>query len=167
MSGINHIIDSRIRHLRRVQVLSLAALSEQSGVSRSNISLIERGESGVTATVLDQLGAALGVNAVSLFEQATVTPVPVSRVEDQPVWTDPASGYVHRNLSPRIDSLLQLVKVCFPPGQRVAYKLTVRDVGVQQQMWLIEGAMEVTVSESDYMLSNGDCLAMRLDHPIA
>lgn len=163
---INHLIAQRLRQLRAAQSLSLAALAERSGVSRSNISLIERGESSATATVLDKLSAALGVTVASLFEQATSTPAPVSRVADQPVWTDPQSGYMRRNLSPPIDSPIQLVEVSFPPGQRVAFEAAVRDVDVEQQVWLIEGTMEVMVGASRWLLCAGDCLAMRLDQPI-
>ena len=165
---INHLIAQRLRELRDAQGLSLAALAERSGVSKSNISLIERGESSATATVLDKLSAALGVTVASLFEKPPEdTPSPVSRANDQPVWTDPGSGYVRRNLSPNLYSPIQLVEVSFPAGQRVAYETSARDVDVHQQVWIIEGTMEVTVGESLWTLEMGDCLAMRLDQPIA
>ncbi|MEH6433742.1 helix-turn-helix domain-containing protein [Massilia sp. DD77] len=164
---INSVIANRVRQLRDLQNLSLAALADRSGVSRSNISLIERGESSATATVLDKLSAALGVTVASLFEQPVETPVPVSRAADQPIWTDPGSGYIRRNLSPLIDSPIQLVEVSFPPGRRVAYDTAARDVDVHQQVWLIEGMIEVTVGESHWTLSAGDCLAMHLDQPIS
>jgi transcriptional regulator with XRE-family HTH domain len=163
---INQQIARRIRELRDAQGLSLAALAERSGVSRSNISLIERGESSATATVLDKLSAALGVTVASLFEQAADAPSPVSRKEDQPVWTDPASGYVRRNLSPAVYSPIQLVEVSFPAGQRVAYETSGREVEVHQQVWIIEGEMEVTVGDTLWRLATGDGLAMRLDQPI-
>ena len=164
---INQLIAHRLRELRDTQGLSLAALAERSGVSKSNISLIERGESSATATVLDKLSAALGVTVASLFEKPVEdTPSPVSRVADQPVWTDPGSGYVRRNLSPAVYSPIQLVEVSFPAGQRVAYETSARDVDVHQQVWIIEGTMEVTVGSTLWTLDAGDCLAMRLDQPI-
>jgi len=165
---INHLIAQRLRELRDARGLTLALLAERSGVSKSNISLIERGESSATATVLDKLSAALGVTVASLFEKpADDAPSPVSRVEDQPVWTDPASGYVRRNLSPAMYSPIQLVEVSFPAGQRVAYETSARDVDVHQQVWIIEGTMEVGVGGTSWTLNAGDCLAMRLDQPIA
>ena len=164
---INHHIGQRVHALREAAGLSLAALAERSGVSRSNISLIERGESSATATVLDKLSAALGVTVASLFERASDAPSPVSRFADQPVWTDPGSGYVRRNLSPPLPAPLQLVEVAFPPGQRVAYETAARDVDVQQQVWIIAGTMVVTVGDTQWTLAAGDCLAMRLDRPIA
>jgi transcriptional regulator with XRE-family HTH domain len=163
---INQQIASRIRELRDAQGLSLAALAERSGVSRSNISLLERGESSATATVLDKLSAALGVTVASLFEQPADAPSPISRAADQPLWTDPASGYTRRNLSPGVYSPIQLVEVSFPAGQRVAYDTSARDVEVHQQVWIIEGEMEVTVGDAQWQLASGDCLAMRLDQPI-
>jgi transcriptional regulator with XRE-family HTH domain len=165
---INDLIAHRLRELRDAQGLSLALLAERSGVSKSQISLIERGESSATATVLDKLSAALGVTVASLFEQAPGdAPSPVSRRADQPVWTDPGSGYVRRNLSPGVYSPIQLVEVSFPAGQRVAYETSARDVDVHQQVWIIEGSMEVSVGQSNWTLQAGDCLAMRLDQPVA
>ncbi|MDN4053290.1 XRE family transcriptional regulator [Massilia sp. YIM B02763] len=163
---INLLIAARVRALRDERGLSLAALAERSGVSRSNISLIERGESSATATVLDKLSAALGVTVASLFERDTQAPSPVARAVDQPVWTDPGSGYVRRNLSPSVPAPIQLVEVSFPPGQRIAYETSTRDVDVQQQVWVIEGTMEVGVGDERWLLAAGDCLAMRLDRPI-
>ncbi|MFP2926058.1 helix-turn-helix domain-containing protein [Pyxidicoccus sp. 3LG] len=167
---INARLARRVRALRDAQGFSLEALAERSGVSRSNISLIERGESSPTAVVLDKLSAALGVTLASLFEDGTPSPAepsPVARAAEQPVWTDPASGYVRRNLSSAVRSPLQLVEVSFPAGQRVAYESGARDVDIHQQVWMMEGVMEVTVGKEQWRLEAGDCLTMRLDQPIS
>ncbi|MCE9670566.1 XRE family transcriptional regulator [Myxococcus stipitatus] len=166
---VNARIAQRVRALRDERSLSLEALAERSGVSRSNISLIERGQSSPTAVVLDKLSAALGVTLASLFEDAppdTAAPSPLARVTQQPIWKDPSSGYLRRNLSPPVGSPLQLVEVRFPAGQRVAYESASRDADIHQQVWLLEGVMELTVGESHWRLAAGDCLAMRLDRPI-
>lgn len=167
---INARIARRVRQLRDGAGYSLEALAERSGVSRSNISLIERGQSSPTAAVLDKLAAALGVTLASLFEDADAPPAaepsPLARVADQPLWTDPASGYVRRNVSPPARSPIQLVDVVFPAGQRVAYDATPRDNEVHQQVWMIDGTIELTVGETTWRLESGDCLAMQLDQPI-
>ncbi len=166
---VNARISRRVKDLREARGWSLDALAERSGVSRSNISLIERGQSSPTATVLDKLSAGLGVTVASLFEDAAsraVDPSPVARVTEQPVWSDPGSGYLRRNVSPPLRSPLQLVDVVFPAGQRVAYETGAREVEVHQQVWMIDGVMEVSVGEAQWRLAAGDCLAMRLDRPI-
>jgi transcriptional regulator with XRE-family HTH domain len=167
---VNQRIAARVHALRDQQGLSLDVLAERSKVSRSHISLIERGESSPTAAVLDRLATALGVALASLFEDAaSEAPTPLLRAADQPVWTDPASGYVRRNLSPSAAAArsgLQLVEVQFPAGARVALDSAVRDNEVHQQIWLMKGSMQITVGEVAWTLAAGDCLAMRLDQPI-
>ena len=50
--------------------------------------------------------------------------------------------------------------------QRVAYDTAAREVEIHQQVWMIEGVMEITVGEAHWRLEAGDCLAMRLDRAI-
>ncbi|RYF27031.1 MAG: XRE family transcriptional regulator [Comamonadaceae bacterium] len=171
---INTRIAQRLRELRDARGYSLEALAERSGVSRSNISLIERGRSSPTAVVLDKLAIGLSVALASFFDDSADgadspgrEPLsPLIRRADQPLWQDPASGYVRRRLSPPAPSPLQLVEVSFPPGQRVSLDSAVHDADIHQQVWLIEGRMELTVGDTTWPLAAGDCLAMQLNQPI-
>jgi transcriptional regulator with XRE-family HTH domain len=166
---INTLIAIRLRGLRDSCGLSLEALAKRSGVSRSNISLIERGESSPTAALLDKLAAALGVTLASLFEErqaASAAPSPLARAVDQPQWTDPASGYVRRNLSPSAPSPIQLVSASFPAGQRIVLDSPARENEIHQQIWVIEGTMEITIGDQLWRLEPGDCLAMRIEQHI-
>lgn len=54
-SDLKRRIAERVRELRAAQGLSLDAIASKSGVSRSMISLIERGESSPTAVVLEKI----------------------------------------------------------------------------------------------------------------
>ncbi len=165
---VNGRIALRVRELRQAQGLTLEQLSDRCGVSRSMISVVERGESSPTASLLDKLAAGLGVNLSSLFEAAQAGAVsPLARRAAQPEWRDPASGYLRRNLSPPgVDSPIQMVEVSFPPGAHVTYDNALR-ADVHQQVWVIEGVIEVSVGPHTHRLAEGDCLAMRLDAPTA
>ncbi|MBB3020194.1 transcriptional regulator with XRE-family HTH domain [Microvirga lupini] len=158
---------ARLRDLRVRAGLTLDGLAERTGVSRSMISLIERGESSPTAAVLDKLAAGLGVTLASLFAaQESAAASPLSRREDQRVWRDPESGYTRRNLSaPGFPSLVELVEVVLPAGARVAYDTGSRAATVHQQIWIIEGSIMLALGEDTFRLGTGDCLSMRLDRP--
>ena len=168
-ADINQRIADRVRTLRAAQSLTLDALAERSGVSRSMISLVERGESSPTAVLLEKLSAGLGTSLASLFEalpQADAPPSPLSRHAEQTPWRDPESGYVRRNLSPPgVSHTLQLVEVAFPPGARVAYDSPPRGTPIEQQVWVLEGRIEIGVGEARWRLDAGDCLAMPMDGP--
>ncbi len=159
----------RIKDLRTKRDLSLEQLAQLSGVSRSMISLIERAEASPTANVLDRLAASLGVTLAALFadaERADATPL--ARHAAQPVWRDPETGYLRRNLSPPgYPSPIELVEVVLPPRARVAYDSGARVSAVEQQVWLIDGALEITLGDAVHRLEPGDCLAMRVNRPIA
>src|ERR687890_2569628 len=117
-SDINAHLAERLRGLRSERGLTLDALAERAGVSRSMISLVERGESSPTAAVLDKLAAGLGVTLASLFaEKDSAGASPLARRADQRVWRDPDSGYMRRNLSPAgFPTPIELVEVVLPPG---------------------------------------------------
>ncbi len=169
-SDLNQRIAERVRDQRATQGLSLDALASKSGVSRSMISLIERGESSPTAVVLEKLAAGLGVMLASLFDTPAATAQalsgPVARRDDQPQWQDPASGYLRRNVSqPGVPQPMQIIEVHFPPHGRVAFETGARDLRVHQQVWVLEGAIDITLGAERHQLREGDCLAMQLDRP--
>jgi len=162
---IDALLAARVRDLRKARSLTLEQLADQSGVSRSMISLIERQETSPTAAVLNKLADALGVSLPALFaaDAAHADPQPLSRRADQPVWTDPASGYVRRHLSPAgVDSPIELVEVVFPAGETVVFDNPVRKRGIHQQLWVLEGAMDITLGAQTWHTAAGDCLAMEL-----
>ena len=47
----------------------------------------------------------------------------------------------------------------------MAFETGVRGVRVHQQVWVLEGTMEITVGRECHRLREGDCLAMQLDRP--
>ncbi|MES2529685.1 MAG: XRE family transcriptional regulator [Pseudomonadota bacterium] len=166
-ADINQRIASRVAALRAASNLSLEALAARSGVGRSTISLIERGETSATAVVLEKVAAGLGVALAALFETERAAPSPLMRRAEQPVWQDPASGYVRRNVSPPDHaSPLRIVEVDFPAGARVVMEGASPGAALHQQIWLLEGTMELAHGGARWRLEAGDCLAMDLEGPL-
>lgn len=181
-ADLSQRLAARVRGLRRDAGLTLDQLARASGVSRSAISLIERGETAATAVVLERLATALGQTLAALFDapppgrsdsrrRGTAAapappPSPVARLADQPLWQDPGSGYRRRNVSPAgWPQPFQIVEVHFPPGARVAFETTERAHATPQQVWVLEGRIDVTTGSGTHPLHTGDCLAMVLDAP--
>ena len=167
LDDINQRIARRVAGLRANGGLSLDALAARSGVSRSTISLIERGETSATAVVLEKLAAGLGVALAALFEVERAAPGPLMRRGEQSEWRDPASGYLRRNVSPPDHpSPMRIVEVEFPAGKRVVLEGAGPHAVIHQQVWLLAGAMVLTHGGQTHRLEAGDCLAMRLDGPV-
>lgn len=161
-------IAERVRALRAESGLSLEALAARSGVSRSMISLVERGETSATAVVLDKLATGLGVPLASLFDAPTRSASPIARRAEQSLWRDPASRYLRRQLSPPgYPAPLRLTEVELPAGARVAFESSPHDAPIHQQIWLLAGKLVLRVGEETHTLTEGDCLAMSVDRPVA
>jgi transcriptional regulator with XRE-family HTH domain len=166
-TSLNGRIAQRVRELRGARGLSLDAMASACGVSRSMISLIERGESSPTAVVLEKLAAGLNVPVPALFDDPARPASPVARAAEQPAWRDPQSGYLRRNVSPAgVDSPIRIVEVSFPPRASVAYETGARESILHQQVWVLEGTIDVTFGDESHRLEAGDCLALVLDRPL-
>jgi transcriptional regulator with XRE-family HTH domain len=164
---LNQRLAHRIAALRAECGLSLEALASRSGVSRSTLSLIERGETSATAVVLEKVAAGLGVALALLFEVEREAPGPLMRRAEQPVWRDPASGYRRRNVSPPDHpSPLRIVEVEFPAGRRVLLEGASAETVIEEQVWMLEGTMAITFAGETHRLAAGDCLAVTVDGPV-
>lgn len=165
---VNARIAERVRTLRAELGMTLEALAATCDVSRSMISLVERGESSPTAVILEKIAGGLGVPLATLFDDEDAPAEPVSHREERTRWRDPQSGYVRRNISPaNFPSPIQIVEVVLPAGAHIAYETGGREATIHQQIWIQEGRIEVTVGTVTHRLSKDDCLAMRLDAPTA
>jgi transcriptional regulator with XRE-family HTH domain len=167
LEDINRRIAHRVAALRAERSLSLEALAARSGVSRSTLSLIERGETSATAVILEKVASGLGVALAALFETEREAPGPLMRRAEQAEWRDPASGYLRRNVSPPDHpSPLRIVEVEFPAGRRVVLEGASAANAIDEQVWVLEGAMTLTLGRVSHRLETGDCLALHVDGPI-
>ncbi|MFI7926449.1 helix-turn-helix domain-containing protein, partial [Acinetobacter baumannii] len=96
MDDINIRIAHRIRELRLARGYTLDVLAARCQVSRSAISLIERGETSPTAVVLEKLANGLEVPLTQIFtnEVGNSSSQPLIRRNEQAEWRDPETGYI-------------------------------------------------------------------------
>lgn len=166
---VDELLSAKVRALRKQRGYTLEVLAQRSGVSRSMISLIERGQTSATAAVLGKLAQALQVPLAALFadDRQAQPPQPLARADAQPRWRDPATGYERRQLSPvGFPAPFEMVEVVFPPGQRVAFDNGLRSQPLHQQLWLLQGELQLTLGMQSWHLQAGDCLAMVLDQTL-
>src|SRR5258708_34854381 len=94
-------IARRIRLERDARNWSMAELAEKSGVDKASISKIERGEMSPSAGILARLAAAFDLTLAGLLLKAEIEKGRLHHVADQPVWRDPITGYVRKQIFSR------------------------------------------------------------------
>src|SRR2546421_12269228 len=92
-------IAARIRGERTARRWSLDDLAGRAQVSKAMISKIERAEVSPTAALLGRLSGAFGLTLSALLAEAEPPHRGPVRAADQPVWRDPATGYIRRQVS--------------------------------------------------------------------
>ncbi|MGW4563713.1 helix-turn-helix domain-containing protein [Streptomyces sp. NPDC004561] len=158
-------IGARLVELRAHHGWSLGELADRSGVSRSTLSRAERAETSPTASLLNRLCHVYGRTMSQLLSEVEAAPAPVVRAAEQQVWEDRASGFVRRSVSPPHAGLRgELVEGRLTPGADIAYDRPPVP-GLEQHLWVLDGALEVTVGERTHPLGAGDCLRMRVFGP--
>ncbi len=152
-------LGARLRDLRKQQGLSLRALADRSWVSKAMIARVEKAQSSATAALLGRLCAGLGARLSSLIEAAdSARSEPLSRFRDQPVWRDPKTGYLRRQVSPPMAaSGLEITSIALPPGKKVPYRAWTANA-YRQQLVMLAGTLHLRTGDESYVLKKGDCL---------
>ncbi|MGW6198740.1 helix-turn-helix domain-containing protein [Kribbella sp. NPDC055110] len=159
MDDLSRSLAATVQQARVAQDLSVNALAERSGVSRAMIGKIERGEAQPTAVLLGKLSGALGMTLSELVARAENTGELLRRADDQPVWTDPVTGYRRRAVSPVTDGPLELVEVELPPDASVSYPADAY-IFKYQQLWILDGLLRFHEGPQVHELRAGDCLQL-------
>ncbi|QKZ17182.1 helix-turn-helix transcriptional regulator [Streptomyces chartreusis] len=158
-------LGSRLAALRAERGWSLGELAERSGISRSTLSRAERAEISPTASMLNRLCNVYGRTMSQLLSEVESEPALLVRAAEQPVWEDRSAGFVRRSVSPPHAGLrAELVEGRLAEGADIAYDRPPVP-GLEQHVWVLEGALDVTVQDVEHRLGAGDCLRMRVWGP--
>lgn len=152
-------IGARIRLEREARGWSLTQLAERAAVSRAMIHKVERGDSSPTANLLAKLSGAFGLSMSTLMARAEISQGRLLRRANQPVWTDPATGYVRRHVSPQSDMPVDLVQVTLPAGKEVPMPASAYAF-LRQMIWVLDGALVFVEGEVVHEMQAGDCLEL-------
>jgi transcriptional regulator with XRE-family HTH domain len=152
-------IGQRIRVERESRGWSLSELAARAGVSRAMIHKVERAESSPTAQLLGKLSGALGLSMSTLLARAEITQGRLLRQADQPVWVDPATGYVRRHVSPRTDLPFDVVQVTLPAGSQVPMPASAYAF-LRQLLWVLQGDLVFMEGQTRHAMGAGDCLEL-------
>jgi transcriptional regulator with XRE-family HTH domain len=154
---LGHRLAQRIRLERDSRGWSLAELAERAGVSKATISKIERAEVSPTAVVLVRLASAFDLTLAGLMLRAESERGRLSRASEQPVWRDPETGYIRKQVFGRPDHPVELVRVELPARQKVTLPAS-SYAHIRQLVWVQSGNLVVTEGGERHELAAGDCL---------
>ncbi len=153
---------ARLRHEREARNWSLTDLAMRSGVSRAMIHKVERGESSPTASLARASVWRFGLTMSTLLARAeTRQGGRLRRTGDRPVWRDPATGYVRRQIAPAPGSSFpaEIVRVELPKGASVTFPASAYTF-LRHVIFVLDGELTFLEGETAHRLGPGDSLEL-------
>ncbi|MEM1236575.1 MAG: XRE family transcriptional regulator [Pseudomonadota bacterium] len=153
---IHDRLASRLKEARAEQGLSLDAVAKLSGVSRSQINQIERGESSPTVATLWNLTQALKVDFAGLLQaDASAPAIEVARAADIPTIDGRGTGCTIRILSsPAQVGVHEVYELRFDADG--VLESDPHQPGTRETLTVIDGDLTVSSGDATQALSAGD-----------
>ena len=162
---ITRAVAQNIRSIRERKKLTLDAAAKATGVSRSMLAQIEKGDVNPTISVLWKIAGGYKVSFSSLIETGgeptTVLPVTEIRplVEDE-------GRFVNYPLFPFDEQrLFETYRIVMAPGGALTAQPHLS--GTEEYITVFEGEVEITVEDRSYALKKGDSIRFKADAPHA
>lgn len=154
-SDIHERLAVSLRETRKARGLSLDAVAKLSGVSRSMVSQIERGESSPTVATLWNLTQALQVDFAGLLEGKPAAGIEVTRSAAAPVIAGRGAGVTIRILSPaEAVGEHEVYDLAFAAGG--ALVSAPHSAGCREHLTVIDGVLSVQSGDEVERLGPGD-----------
>ncbi|NVK17677.1 MAG: helix-turn-helix transcriptional regulator [Methylocystaceae bacterium] len=158
-----------LQTLRKSQKLTLDKLAEASGISKSMLSQIERGQTNPTFATLWSLTNALGVEIADILEQSDTdqsTPVLIEHLQAHftPTIKSPDGKCSLKILSP-VSSVSNLEWYEMRVQKGGALDSAAHTNATVEHLSVLKGNMTVTSNETDIPVNEGETVRYRADFP--
>lgn len=164
MPDMNAVIAENLRELRRTLRLSLGEVSERTGVSKSMLGQIERGESSPTISTLWKIATGLQVSFTSLMERAEQGTHILREADMTPVVSDHGHFRLYPVVPAHRDRSFEIMDLELDPGA-VSRSRPHAD-GTEEFVLVYAGTLAVELGEDGaerYEVPQGSVIHYRAD----
>jgi transcriptional regulator with XRE-family HTH domain len=156
------ILGSKVRSLREAQGLTLEELANRTQLSKSMLSLMERGKSAPSIGTLVAISSVFGVQLPELLGKPTRDRDVVTRLADQTV-VKGDHGMIHRTVT---NDPIRGIEIAFNEYKRGASNSAkpITHDGFEYGL-VIDGVLEVAIEDQTHVVSAGDLIRYSSDKP--
>ncbi|WP_269409450.1 helix-turn-helix domain-containing protein [Lentibacillus daqui] len=148
-------IHKKIKNLRLENEMTLKDLSEQTGLSVSFLSQIERGSSSLAITSLKKIADALNIHITYFFEEIENHNYALHK-EEQKQFKLEGSDIVHARLAGKFpDRKMEPMMVTIPPNKLYTEKYSHPG---EEFYYVVKGVVIFKVDDKEYILNSGDSI---------
>jgi XRE family transcriptional regulator, regulator of sulfur utilization len=165
MEDLTLLVAQNLKKLREEKKLSLDKLAELTGVSKSMLGQIERGDSSPTIATVWKIANGLKVSFTSLLETPQSDTTLLHQADISPLLEDNGRYRLFPFFPIEEGRRFEVYSIEIDPGGRLSAEA--HPQGTQEFLTLFEGELTVRVDQQDYVLAQGDSIRFRADRPHA
>ncbi|MBK5252815.1 MAG: helix-turn-helix domain-containing protein [Peptostreptococcaceae bacterium] len=163
MDNLNSIISVNLKRIREEQRFSLDMVAKLSGVSKSMLGQIERGESNPTITTVWKIANGLKVSFTSLLDESMPDAVIVSKEEVNPLVADNGRYKLYPFFPYEDGRRFEVYKVEIEKSGYLSAEP--HGVGTEEFVTVFQGEITIKVGEEEYNIEEGNAMRFKADRP--
>jgi transcriptional regulator with XRE-family HTH domain len=163
LEEIHLIIAKNLKAFRESKKLSLEKVAELTGVSKTMIGQIERGESSPTITTIWKIANGLKVSFTSLINNPQEDTTLILKNDVQALSEDNGKYRVYPYFPFTDDRRFEIYSVEIEKGGYLS--ADPHREGTEEFITVFEGELTVRVNNTEYTVNSGDSIRFRADRP--
>ncbi|QDR82418.1 helix-turn-helix domain-containing protein [Sporomusa termitida] len=161
MQDLNLIIANNLKQIRAEKKLSLEKAADITGVSKSMLGQIERGESSPTINTIWKIATGLKVSFTSIINSPQDEAMVVHKAEIDPLVEDHGRCKVYPVFPYADDRRFEMYIVEIEPGGRLS--TDTHGDKTQEFITVAEGELTLLTNDKEYIVPKGDSVTFRAD----
>lgn len=163
LKNLNAIISSNLRRIREEGGLSLDKVAKLTGVSKSMLGQIERGESNPTITTVWKIANGLKISFTSLMDESVPDAVIVSKEDVEPMEEDNGRYRLYPFFPYEEGRRFEVYKVEIEKGGYLGAEP--HGSGTEEFITVFSGEITVKVGDDEYTVEEGNAIRFKADRP--
>ena len=163
MEELTLVVAQNLRRMREDKKLSLDRLAELTGVSKSMLGQIERGESSPTISTIWKIANGLKVSFTSLLNAPQTDTSVVQKAAIQPLIEDNGKYRLYTLFPIEEGRRFEIYSIEIEKGGYLSAEA--HSAGTQEFLTVSTGELTVRANDQEYCLNEGDSIRFRADRP--
>lgn len=159
MDQLNKIIGNNLNRVRKERNISLDKTSDLTGVSKTMLGQIERGESNPTVTTLWKIANGLHLSFSSLINAESPSVSIIKKNEINPVIENNGHYKVYPLFPFNAEKQFEVFAITLESG--CAHKSEPHNPGVEEYVFVNEGTLEIAIGDDIYVVNREDSITFQ------
>lgn len=163
MDLMSNTISENLKKIRKEKKLSLDAVSEVTGVSKSMLGQIERGESSPTVATLWKIATGLHISFTALMEMPEGGIRVIDKSNLQPLLSDEGRFSLYPMFPFDEERKFEMLYIEMEPG--AISDSSPHQEGTEEMVMVFEGSIRITVGGEEYVAEQGSAIRYYANKP--